>query len=410
MKKVIVIGGGAGGMFAALFAAQQGADVLILEKKDRLGRKMLISGKGRCNITNSAELQELLQAFGKNGRFLNSAFYTFSNVDVMVFFEKLGVPVKVERGGRVFPVSDKAQDVVQALEKALLKNNVNIKYNSSVTAIKRKDNIFAVSCEGNHTYPADAVIIATGGATYPGTGSTGDGYKFAKTLGHSLVPLLPSLVPIETVEAWPASIMGLTLKNVELTAYVDNKKIAQEFGELLFTHFGISGPIVLSISKNLTAYRDKKIMLSLNLKPALEAEKLNSRLLRDFEKYSNKDLKNAFDDLLPQNLIPIVIDISGINPIKKVHSITKEERLRLVKSLQEIPLTVKSFRPLAEAIVTSGGVKLSEVNPKTMESKIVSGLYFAGEVLDIDAVTGGYNLQAAFSTGCVAGKSAAESE
>ena len=401
MKKICVIGGGAAGTFAAIFAAQKETEVILLEKNDRLGKKLRITGKGRCNITNAADTQEIIAAFGKNGRFLHSAVTAFTNKDVMAFFENRHVPLKIERGGRVFPQSDRAQDVVDVLKDELTKKCVKIIYNADVVSV-RKEGEFIINYN-NGTLYADAVIIATGGATYPATGSTGDGYRFAKEFGHTIVPLRPSLVPIETVESWPSELMGLTLKNVELTAYVENKKTAQEFGEMLFTHFGISGPIVLSISKELTQFENKKIMLYINLKPALSEEKLNTRILRDFEKYQNKVLKNALDDLLPQALIPIVIELSGISQDKKVHSITREERMKLVQILQALPLNVKKFRPLSEAIVTAGGVKLAEINPKTMESKIVNGLYFAGEVLDIDAVTGGYNLQAAFSTGYLAG-------
>lgn len=407
MRKVIIVGGGAAGLFAALFARKAGAEVTLVEKNDRLGKKMLITGKGRCNITNTADLPEFIAAFGKNGRFLNSAIHAFTNTDCMEFFESIGVPVKTERGGRLFPVSDKAQDVVLALEGELQKSGVRIILQSPVSKIDFKGDSFEVRIIGK-TLKADAVIIAVGGATYPGTGSTGDGYEFAQSLGHSIIPLRPSLVPVETVETWPKEVMGLSLKNVELTAFADGKKVASEFGEMLFTHFGISGPLVLSISKKLTNIEGKKITFTINLKPALSQEKLDARLLRDFEKYNNKDIKNGLDELLPQKLIPIVIQEAGLLPEKKVHSLTREERLHLVRTLQGLTLTMQSFRPLSEAIITAGGVKLSEVSPKTMESKLVPGLYFAGEILDVDALTGGYNLQAAFSTGLVAGKSSAE--
>ena len=405
MKKIVVIGGGAAGIFAALYARKLGAEVVLIEKMNRLGRKLLITGKGRCNITNAGELPEIISAFGRNGRFLHSSLHAFTNTDVMKFFEQLGVPVKVERGARVFPVSDKAQDVVNALEKELKKAGVEIILNSAVTDVSKQKDTYLVTHGEKRLLQAHAVIITTGGASYPGTGSTGDGYKFAEKMGHAIVPLRPSLVPVETVEEWPKDLMGITLKNVELTAFANGKKVASEFGEMIFTHFGVSGPLVLSISKEVTPLKGKKITFTINLKPALNDEKLNARILRDFEKYSNKDAKNGMVDLLPQKLIPIVLTQANIHEEKKVHSITREERLRLVEALHSLPLTLKTFRPLTEAIVTAGGVKLAEVDPKTMQSKLMPNLYFAGEVLDLDAVTGGYNLQAAFSTGYVAGNS-----
>lgn len=404
--KIIVIGAGPAGMMAAIKAAENGADVTLLEKMQRPGRKMQITGKGRCNITNSADIPELIKNIPGNGKFLHSCIRAFDNEDVQLFFNNNGVPTKVERGGRVFPVSDKAADAVDAMILRLRELGVKILTEAKVTEILLSDRkVRGVKLSDGTEYEADAVIVATGGASYPGTGSTGDGFRMAEKLGHTIVKPLPALVPLETEEEWVKDAQGLSLKNVEAALYVDGEKSAAMFGEMLFTHFGVSGPIILSLSRTAVQKLDKNafVELSINLKPALTPEQLDARILRDLEKYQRKEMKNAMHDLLPGKLIEPVLDNAYIEPSRMANTITKEDRRRLAEVLQGLMLTVTKARPIAEAIVTAGGVSVKEINPKTMESKLVRGLYFAGETVDVDAYTGGYNLQAAFSMGAAAG-------
>ena len=409
-NNVIVIGAGAAGMMAAIIAAENGASVTILEKMPRVGKKLLITGKGRCNITNIADIKELIKNMHGNGSFLYSSFHNFSNNDLIDFFENLGVKTKVEGGGRVLPESDKAIDVVYALLRKMDSLEIRILKDVAVKNIIKEDNkVTAVVDKKGLVYQADKIIVATGGASYPATGSSGDGYVIAEKLGHTITPIKPSLVPLETEEDWVKIAQGLSLKNVKASIIVDDKKVTEDFGEMLFTHYGVSGPIILSLSKivaeNLT--ENKIVELSINLKPALSFEKLHNRVQRDFEKFSKKQIKNALNELLPSKLIDIIIDLSYINPDKMINQITKEERLRLVEQIMDLRLTITKTRPVAEAIVTAGGVSIKEINPKTMESKIIEGLYFAGEIVDVDGYTGGYNLQAAFSMGYIAGKAVA---
>ena len=406
MNKIIVIGAGPGGMMAAVKAAENGAEVLLLEKMNRVGKKMLITGKGRCNITNAADVPEIIRNITGNGRFLYSALQSFDNQDVMRFFQEHGVEIKVERGQRVFPVSDKAQDAVDAMYMYLHELGVKIRTEARVRDILTAEGHAAgVRLMDGEILSASAVILATGGASYPGTGSTGDGYAMAEALGHTIVPLRPSLVPLETEEDWPLAAQGLSLRNVRVQLLADGQKIAEEFGEMMFTHFGVTGPIILSLSRPAAqALADGSMVeLSINLKPALTPEQLDARLQRDFLKYQRKQLKNALHDLLPSKLIEPVLDLSYLDPDAFVHQTSKEQRLRLGDVLQHMVLTVSRTRPLAEAIVTAGGIATREINPKTMESKKVPGLYLVGEVVDVDAFTGGYNLQAAFSMGAAAG-------
>lgn len=411
MKPIIVIGAGPAGMMAAITAAAQGAKVTIVEKKDRVGRKLSITGKGRCNLTSSVDKDELIKGFPSNGRFLFSAFHEFSNLDLITFFEQRGLKTKVERGNRVFPESDNAEEVVTLLHESLKRAGVKILTATAVQGIAiEAGKVVGVDCQQGRL-PAGAVIIATGGMSYPGTGSTGDGYRWASAAGHSIIQLRPGLVPLLAREDWVKELQGLSLKNTRATAYnAEGKKINEDCGELLFTHFGVSGPIILSMSHAIGAclYQQKKpVTIELDLKSALSEEKLDERLQRDLDKYSRKIFKNALDDLLPQKIIAVIIMLSGIDPGKACHQITRHERLGLVHLLKHLQLTIYDTRPIAEAIVTAGGVNVKELDPKTMQSKLVPGLFFAGEVLDIDGYTGGYNLQAAFSTGYVAGKCAA---
>ncbi len=406
-KKVIVIGGGPAGIMAAGIAAHRGNRVVLCEKNDRLGRKILISGKGRCNITNDTDIEGLIENTPGNGNFLYSAFYTFSNQDLIEFFKELGLETKVERGGRVFPVSDSAKDVVAALIRFLNRNNVSIRTNSPVKSILVDNgSVSGVELTDGTVLGADSVILAVGGMSYPGTGSTGDGYEMAKKLGHTITTLQPSLVPLVTKEEWVRDLQGLSLKNISVT-FINNKgkEIYSDFGEMIFTHFGVSGPVILSASRHLLSYDFKDVKLSIDLKPALSEEKLDERVQRDFDKYSRKQFKNSLEELLPQKLIPVMIFLSGIDPYKPVHQITKEERKRLVSLLKHLEVTIAAARPIKEAIVTAGGIKVNEINPSTMESKKVKGLHFAGEIIDVDAYTGGFNLTIAFSTGYLAGMS-----
>lgn len=411
--EVVVIGGGASGMIAAITSAKEGNKVTLIEKKPSLGNKIKITGKGRCNLTFDGDIDSFKSNIVKNYKFMYSSFNNFNNNDVIEYFENLGVKTKVERGGRIFPVSDKAEDVVKALEKELKKNNVKILYNASVKDLLIKEQeIKAVVLENSNKINCDKCIVATGGMSYKNTGSTGDGYKFAKDTGHKIVDILPGLVPLKSDDKICKDLQGLSLRNVTLTLKEKSgKKIYEEFGEMMFSHFGITGPIVLSSSSKLNRYdnvdekiKNHEIIACIDLKPALDTQTLDKRICRDFEKYVNKEFKNSLDDLLPQKLIPVVISLSNIDENKKVHQITKQERMKLLEIIKNLKLNITGFMPLDIAIVTSGGVDVKDINPKTMESKIVKGLYFAGEVLDIDAYTGGFNLQIAFSTGYAAGK------
>ena len=406
MKKIIVIGGGPAGIMAALTAANGGAEVALWERNKSLGRKLAITGKGRCNITNMADTKDLVKNMPGNGSFLYSAFTRFSAEDTWDFFEQHGLQLKVERGRRVFPLSDNAHEVVEVLVQALHEAGVKIEYNlrAKELALQNKQ-ILGVYDSPGRLYPADAVIIATGGVTYPATRSTGDGYALAAQAGHTIIPPKPSLVPLETVESWPSEVSGLALKNVEMTIRDQDKVLDKAFGEMLFTHFGLSGPIVLSLSKVVTAAAEmgRGLTALIDLKPALSEEKLDERLLRNNQKFSRKHFINSLDELLPASLIPVFVRLVGIDPHKPVNQLTKEERREMVYMLKSLPLTIKGPRPISEAIVTSGGVQVKEINPKSMASNLISGLYFSGEVIDIDGYTGGYNLQAAWSSGYVAG-------
>ncbi len=406
MKRVVIIGGGAAGLMAAVIAGREGAQVTLLEKMNYLGKKMGITGKGRCNVTNAAPMSEFIKNTPGNGKFLYGAYERFSNQDLLQLLNEAGLETKVERGGRVFPASDSALDVRNTFMKLLKSYGVDVHLEEGAQEIIVEDGRVAAVKTKNETYPADAVLIATGGKSYPATGSTGDGYNLADKLGHKVTDIRPSLVPIVTEEVWVKDLMGLSLRNVELSVVAKNKVQAKLFGEMMFTHFGITGPIVLSLSHTVGKLMRKKnigtIGLDINLKPALSVEKLDKRLQKDFELYSKKQLINGLKDLLPQRLIPLIIQLASLDPHKPINQISKAERDSLVYILQHLPLTVKGLRPVEEAIVTAGGLSLKEFNPKTMESKLVPGLYGAGEVLDIDAFTGGYNLQAAFSTGYVA--------
>ena len=402
-KTVAVIGGGPAGMIAAGRLKNRVDKVILIEKNPMLGKKLRITGKGRCNITNVADIEDIMANIPTNSRFLYSALYSFTNDDVIELMHSLGVPTKVERGGRVFPESDSARDVAEALKRYALGKNVTLLKESATGIIVKDGKVAGVKC-GDKEIPADSVIVATGGVSYPLTGSTGDGYRFAENMGHTVVAPKPSLVPLETKEKWVADVMGLALKNVELTLWSGEKKIYTDFGEMLFTHFGVSGPIILSASCHLKKAKDVKI--TIDLKPALSEEQLDKRILRDFEAAGKKHLQNSLDELLPRALIPVIIKEAGLDGHKEVCSITKEERRKLLLAMKKLTLTVTGTRPVAEAIITSGGVKVSEINPSTMESKLVPGLYFAGEVIDVDAYTGGFNLQIAFSTGYLAGENA----
>lgn len=410
MTKVAIIGGGAAGLLAGIAAAQNGAQVTIFEKMRLPGKKIMITGKGRCNITNACEIPEFIKNIPGNGRFLNSALHRFTNDDIVLLLESHGLQTKVERGGRIFPVSDKAKDVVDTLVKIFTEAGGKLQLDTKVIEILAKDGQVTGVKTISGVYPADAVILAAGGASYPGTGSDGGGAKLAAKLGHKIVPLRPSLVPLESDYAYVDDLQGLSLRNVQGTLTADGEKIGSEFGEMLFTHFGVSGPIILSLS-NLAAKaldEGKEVELHIDLKPALSEEKLDARIQRDFTQYSKKQLANGIKDLLPQRLIPVVCDMAYLDEEKFINQISREERHRLLAALKNFSVPITSTRPLAEAIVTAGGVSVKEINPKTMESKLIRGLHFAGEVMDVDGYTGGYNLQAAFSSGHAAGMAAAE--
>lgn len=406
MKRVVVIGGGAAGLMAAVIAGREGAKVTLLEKMNYVGKKMGITGKGRCNITNACDMSDFIKNTPGNGKFLYGAYERFTNEDLLQLLHDAGLETKVERGGRVFPASDSALDVRNTFMKLMKHYGVDVHLEEPVKKLLIDDGVVTGVVTDKETYHADAVVIATGGKSYPATGSTGDGYILAAQVGHKITDIRPSLVPIVTEESWVKDLMGLSLRNVELSVVAKNKVQAKMFGEMMFTHFGVTGPIVLSLSHTVGKLMRKKnigtIGLDINLKPALSPEILDKRLQKDFDLYSKKQLINGMKDLLPSRLIPLIIELAGIDPQKPINQISKEERQQIGYMLQHMPLTVKGLRPVEEAIVTAGGISLKEFNPKTMESKLVKGLYGAGEVLDIDAFTGGYNLQAAFSTGYVA--------
>lgn len=408
MKKIIVIGGGAAGMMAAVSAADAGAEVILLEKNEKLGKKLFITGKGRCNVTNAGDMENLFANVMTNEKFLYSAFYTYDNMAVMDFLEKAGCPLKVERGDRVFPVSDHSSDVIAAFQRQLKAKGVEIRLHTCVEDVKLAKEGLVVTLKNKEKINADAVIVATGGISYASTGSTGDGYRFAKETGHTVTECKPSLVPFNMKESWCRDAMGVSLKNVSLRLVCGKKEIYEGFGEMLITHFGISGPLALSASSYYVSKAKGECMCYIDLKPALSLEQLDKRVLRDFEEGKNKQFRNVLNHLFPSKLIPVMVKLSGIDPEKKVNEITKEERGRFVELIKNVPLTIEGVRDFKEAIITKGGVNVKEVNPSTMESKILPGLYFAGEVLDLDALTGGYNLQIAWSTGYLAGLNAAQ--
>lgn len=408
--KIVVIGGGPAGLMAASAAASMGGATRIIEKNSYLGKKLGITGKGRCNITNSADIAEFIPNIPINGKFMHSAFYAFSNTDMIDLLSRYGVETKQERGGRVFPTTDKAKTVVDAL-KRYAKDMGAKAIQDEVVSVAKTETGFTLRLKNHGRLTCDKVIIATGGLSYPQTGSTGDGYRFAKELGHTIIAPKPSLVPLTAKGALPKKLMGLSLKNVAIKITDENERmIYTDFGEMLFTHYGVSGPIILSASAHLRDFTEKKYTLSIDLKPALDEQTLDKRILRDFEENINKDFLHALDALLPQKMIPVIIENSGIDPRKKVRDITKEERQSLGLAIKHLSMELTGTRPIAEAIITSGGVCVKEINPRTMESKLVPGLYFAGEVIDVDAYTGGFNLQIAYSTGHLAGISAAKEE
>jgi predicted Rossmann fold flavoprotein len=407
MSKVLVVGGGAAGLMAAGFAAQKGNDVTIIERNERPARKVMITGKGRCNVTNKCDsVQDIISNVPVNGRFLFSALNSFMPADTIAFFESAGIKLKVERGNRVFPVSDKAVDIVDALTDFALSNGARIIHARAKELIIENSAVKGIITFDNEKLIADRVLISTGGLSYPQTGSTGDGYEMAKQAGHEIIEPMPSLVPLVAHEGFCADIQGLSLKNVEIRVIdtKNNKIIFTDFGEMLFTHFGVSGPIILSASSHMREMSKGRYVIYIDLKPALTAEQLDTRVLRDFSENLNRNFINSLNSLLPKKLVPVIVKLSGIRPSEKTNQVSKEERHRLIELLKGLKVTVNGFRPIREAIVTSGGVKTSEINPKTMESKLVKGLYFAGEVIDVDAYTGGFNLQIAFSTAKLAGE------
>lgn len=409
-KKCIVIGGGAAGMMAAIAAADDNLDVEILEKNEKLGKKIYITGKGRCNVTNDCEPEIFFENIVTNPKFLYSAYYTFDPARMIQLLQESGCELKVERGNRVFPISDHSSDIIRTLQNVLIKKGVKISFHSEVKHLLTEENtVCGVVLSDGRKVNADAVIVATGGISYPSTGSTGDGYRFAKETGHKLMQTRPALVPLTVKESWPLSLQGLALKNVAVSLKDGKKELYQGFGEMLFTHFGISGPLILSASSYYAKQNyGKEAFLTLDLKPALSKEQLDKRILRDFEERKNKQFKNALDGLLPSKMIPIILMLAQIAPDKFVHDITKEERKQLVELLKGLPLTVTGTRDYNEAIITQGGVCVKDINPSTMESRIIRNLYFAGEVLDLDALTGGFNLQIAWSSGYLAGSNVKE--
>ena len=418
MPRIIVVGGGPAGMMAAITAAENGNDVTIIEKMPSFGRKLLITGKGRCNITSSLYMSEFIKNTPGNGRFLYSAFQNYTNKDIIEFLKRQGLEVKEERGNRIFPVTDKSIDVLNCFKKRIDELKIKCKLDTRVEKILIRSNEVLGVRTNKEIIQTDKIILATGGKSYPLTGSTGDGYKIAKDLGHVITTIKPSLVPLEVYEKEECKkLQGLSLRNVEIKIIDSERKkmIYEDFGEMVFTHFGISGPIILSGSAHLARYKDidyllkkRYVNLSIDLKPALTEEQLDDRILRDFKEFKNKQFKHSLDKLLPQKLIPLIIELSGIDENKRVNEITKTERRRLGQLLKCFTITIKAFRPVEEAIITSGGINVREINPKTMESKLIKGLYFAGEIIDVDAYTGGFNLQIAYSTGYTAGISVSE--
>ena len=409
MKKIVIIGGGPAGLKAALNAAERykgKAEITLIEKNERCGRKLMITGKGRCNVTNNCDLDTLIANVPKNGRFLYSAFSSFLPQDTMAYFESVGVPLKTERGNRVFPLSDKAVDIVDALVRGLKPLGIKQLHATAKSIKTEGEKVIGVELEDGQVVDADSVVLATGGMSYPVTGSTGDGYRMAEELGHTVTELRPSLVPLNCHEGFCSRLAGLSLKNVTLSVFEGEKKkpIFKEMGEMLFTHFGISGPLVLSASAYLRKMGKAEYKAVIDLKPALTVEQLDKRILRDFENEKNKDFANSLDALLPKSIIPVIIEKSGINPREKVNQVSREQRMDLCRAIKEFTLNITGFRPIEEAIITSGGISVKEINPSTMESKLISGLFFAGEIIDVDAFTGGFNLQIAFSTAFLAGE------
>ena len=407
MSKTLVIGGGAAGMFAAIAAAGNGHEVHVYEKNEKLGKKLFITGKGRCNITNACDMETLFDAVVTNSKFLYSSFYGYTNQNVIDFFEQIGVKTKIERGERVFPQSDHSSDVIRALEAEMRRRGVQIHLYTEVRRVVSEEGRFSfIELADGSQIKGDACIVATGGLSYQTTGSTGDGHRFAKENGHSVTPCMPALVPMTAKEDWVPRLQGLSLRNVSAVIYDGKKRLYEEFGEMLFTHYGVSGPLMLSASSIVgKKLREKELKLVIDLKPALSMEQLEKRVLRDFEENQNRQFKNAVGKLFPAKLIPVMIELSGIDEDKKVNIISREERQRFVSLIKNLPVTLTGLRGYNEAIITKGGVKVKEIDPGTMESKLVKGLYFAGEVLDLDAVTGGFNLQIAWSTGYAAGMS-----
>lgn len=399
---VVVIGGGPAGMMAAIVAASRGKKVILIEKNSTLGKKLLITGKGRCNITNDCDISEFISNVPVNGRFLYSAFYTFTNRDLIAMLQGAGLTTKVERGGRVFPLSDRSADVLNVLKRLLKLHGVKV-ICAKVKEIRTTPEEKLVVVEDNRFIRCSSVVIATGGKSYPATGSTGDGYKFAQGLGHHVTELKGSLVPLDVRSPYIPRLLGLSLRNAAIRVFMDGSEIYSDFGEMLFTHYGMSGPVILSASSHMRDFKNHKYEISIDLKPALDKDVLDKRILRDFEKYKNKIFINSLDELLPKKMIPVVVDMSGIASDKKVNEITKQERGCLVDLLKDMRFSVNGLRPIENAIITSGGVNVKEINPKTMESKLCKGVFFAGEIVDVDAYTGGFNLQIAFSTGYLAG-------
>lgn len=404
MSKILIAGGGAAGMFASVFATQNGHEVHVYEKNEKLGKKLFITGKGRCNVTNAADMEELFDAVVSNPKFLYSSFYGYTNQDVVDFFESRGVKMKTERGNRVFPVSDHSSDIIQALEREMKKSGVKIHLNTGVKAVRTKEGKFySFLLNNGQEIQGDDCLIATGGFSYQTTGSTGDGYRFAQEMGHKVTELSPALVPLNIKEAFVKELQGLSLRNISVAVKDGKKELYSEFGEMMFTHYGVTGPVILSASSVIGKKLAKKeLTLSIDLKPALTAEQLDQRVLRDFEENKNRHFKNAVTKLFPSKLIPVMIDLSGIDPDKPVNEISRAEREGFVRLIKNFTMTVTSLRDYNEAIITKGGVSTREVNPSTMESKLVKGVYFAGEVLDLDALTGGFNLQIAWSTAYIA--------
>ncbi len=407
MSKVVVIGGGAAGMFASVFAARNGNEVHLFEKNEKTGKKLFITGKGRCNITNAGDMETLFRSVVSNPKFLYSSFYGYTNEDVISFFEEIGVKTKIERGNRVFPVSDHSSDVINGLEREMKKLGVKVHLNTKVKSVEGNEEGFrGIVLSNGEKVTADACIVATGGCSYQPTGSTGDGYRMAESVGHTVTEVYPALVPLGIKEDFVGELQGLSLRNVEATIYDGKKEIYSDFGEMLFTHYGVSGPLMLSASSYITKkLQDREMKLVIDLKPALSEEQLNQRVLRDFEENKNKQFRNAITKLFPAKLIPVMVMLSGIDAEKKVNEVSKEERMEFVRLIKHFTLTINGTRSFREAIITQGGVKTKEVNPATMESKLVPNLYFVGEVLDLDALTGGFNLQIAWSTAYMAGSS-----